>query len=402
MSSSSNSRATQREGIALPIALAAIVVVGALIAGVFFASTQEYRVGRNTLAAQRALHGAEVGLSQVVSSWTSARTTSTRVGQTVKLVDTVIDEAWVQRQYTKVSPTVFWVTSTSVAGSLSLQGRSLKRLNTLIRVANPDFKIMGAATLRGVDAIGGSAKVSGTDTTMANWDCPAGGAPGAGLVVSDSSGGNPQILGGGGCALYSCISGDPQIKDSTEIVKDTMTFTKFGGFTYETLASGANVQWTAADGTSISQAKPYFVLLTGACDMANKLNWGAISQTNPPGKCDDYYPVIHLNDPAVTYTITGQGGQGIILADGNLEIAGNFTWTGLILVRGSLRLQGTGGMGTGVKIIGAIAAMNRGGATNTITGNSNITFSRCALNQVTARLATALPTKYRAWADMSF
>jgi hypothetical protein len=104
----------------------------------------------------------------------------------------------------------------------------------------------------------------------------------------------------------------------------------------------------------------------------------------------------------VNYTITGDGGQGIILVDGNLRISGNFTWTGLILVRGTFEVNGTGGAGGGVKIIGAVAAMNRGGGTNTITGASTLTFSRCALAQVTARLSTASPVKYRAWADMSF
>jgi hypothetical protein len=398
MSSSNSPRATPREGIALPIALAAIVVVGALIAGVFFASTQEYRVGRNTLAAQRALHGAEVGLSSVVSSWTTARTTGTKVGKTVKLTDTIIDEALVQRQYTKISPSVFWLTSTSVAGSASLQGRSLKRLNTIIRVANPDFKIMGAATLRGSDQIGGSAKVSGTDSVPANWDCPPGGAAGAGLVVSDSSAGNPQITGTT-CSNFSCVSGDPQVKDSTEIVKDTMTFTKFGGFNYDSLTKLANVVWTKADGTAINGIMPTFDILTGACQVTNKKNWGAIAQTNPAGMCDDYYPVVHLKGDADQFTITGEGGQGILLVDGNLKLGGNFTWTGVILVRGTLDLAGTA---SGVKVLGAVMAMNRAGGTNSITGNTSLTFSRCAINQATARFAAASPVKYRPWADLSF
>jgi hypothetical protein len=37
-----------------------------------------------------------------------------------------------------------------------------------------------------------------------------------------------------------------------------------------------------------------------------------------------------------------------------------------------------------------------------MSGISNITFSRCALNQVTAQHAVASAARYRAWADMSF
>src|SRR3712207_6946095 len=109
MSTSSSPRAMPRQGIALPIALGAIVVAGALIAGVFFAATQEFRIGRNSLATQRAAHAAEAGLSSVVSGWQPTWTTATKVGVTRKLADTTIDGASVRRQITKVGATVFWV-----------------------------------------------------------------------------------------------------------------------------------------------------------------------------------------------------------------------------------------------------------------------------------------------------
>src|SRR3712207_4352163 len=91
MSTSTSPRATPRRGMALPIALAAIVIIGALIVGVFFASTQEYRVGRNSLSPQRAMHAADVGLSSVVSSWTTERTNATKIGRSASLADTTID-----------------------------------------------------------------------------------------------------------------------------------------------------------------------------------------------------------------------------------------------------------------------------------------------------------------------
>jgi hypothetical protein len=395
MATSTSPRALMREGIALPIALAAIVAVGALIAGVFFASTQEYRVGRNTLAAQRALHGAEVGLSQVVSSWTPARTTGTRVGQTVKMADTIIDEAIVLRQYSKVSPTVFWITSTGIGGSLSLQGRSLKRLNTIIRIQTPDFKIMGAVTSRGLTSASGSAKISGTDSVPVGWDCPPSGPKAAGIVVGDSA---TNVSGtGANCGGYNCVSGDPKVKDSTAMVNDTMSFTKFGGFTYDSLAMLANKVRTA--GGTIGTVAPQFNA-DGTCNLAHADNWGALAR---PSACDDYYPIVHLRGPTLSYLLNGNGGgQGIMLVDGNLQVQGNFQWTGIIIVRGTFGISGTGGAGGGTKIIGGVAAMNRAGATNTMSGNSSITFSRCAINQVTARHALASPTRYRAWADMSF
>ncbi|MDQ6828355.1 MAG: hypothetical protein M3081_05760 [Gemmatimonadota bacterium] len=55
-----------RRGLALAIALGAIVIIGALIAGAFFAATQEYRSTRGSLAQVRALTAAEFGLHAVM------------------------------------------------------------------------------------------------------------------------------------------------------------------------------------------------------------------------------------------------------------------------------------------------------------------------------------------------
>jgi hypothetical protein len=96
--------------------------------------------------------------------------------------------------------------------------------------------------------------------------------------------------------------------------------------------------------------------------------------------------------------LNNNGGQGIILVEGDLRIAGSFQWTGLIIVQGHVELQGN----ASPKIVGGIMAMNRDNETNTFSGTPHVQFSRCAIQSVTARLATARQTRYRAWADMSF
>lgn len=390
-------RATTPSGIALPIAIAAIVAIGAVIGGVLFASTQDHRVGRNALAAQRALHGAEVGLSSVISGWTW--TDSVKVGVTKSLPDTIIDEAIVQRQITRISPTNFWVTSTALAGSLNLQGRALKRLNTIIRIETPDFKIMGAVTSRGLTNVSGSTKVSGTDSVPQGWDCPPGGGKAAGLVVGDSA---TNVSGtGANCAGYNCVNGDPKVKDSTAMVNDTMSFTRFGGFSYDSLAMLATKVRTG--GGIISTVNPVYKADLITCDEAHANNWGDTSHVDVQTGCDSYYPIVHLKGATSNYQVDGNGGgQGIMLVDGNLTVSGNFKWTGVILVRGTFNLGGTGGAGKGTKIVGAVAAMNRGGGTTTMSGNSSITFSRCVINQVSAKYSTAAIAKYRAWGDLSF
>src|SRR6185312_13349113 len=57
-----------RRGFALTVALIAIVIIGGLIVGVFFAATQEYRIGRNTVLQARSLTAAEYGLNDILST----------------------------------------------------------------------------------------------------------------------------------------------------------------------------------------------------------------------------------------------------------------------------------------------------------------------------------------------
>jgi hypothetical protein len=396
MSSSTMPRATLRQGIALPIALAAIVAVGALIAGVFFASTQEYRVGRNTLGAQRALQGAEVGLSSVLSSWTPARTTGLKVGFTDSLADTTIGEAVVKRRWTRVNVTTFWITSTSTAGS-SLQGRAVKRLNAVMRIENPDFKIVGAVTTRNKVVATGSVTLNGNDTTVTGWDCPPAGAPGAGLVVNDSL---ANVSLSGGCTLAACITGTPKVEDSTSLAKDTMTYKNYGGFNFDSLAKIAD---KVLEVGKVPKDLGPKLDVNGACDRANVDNWGSINQTNPPSPCDEYYPVIYLKGDQ-DWILTGGGGQGIIVADGDLKVTGNFTWRGLIITRGVVKTVGSSGAADpGIKIIGAIMAMNKDNTDDTnLSGNSSVQFSRCVINQVSSRLSAAAVMKHRSWADLSF
>src|SRR6266513_4789515 len=58
-------------GMALAVAIFAMVVVGALVAGAFFAGTQEQRVGENQRRVQTSFGVAEAGVQEVVLGWNS-------------------------------------------------------------------------------------------------------------------------------------------------------------------------------------------------------------------------------------------------------------------------------------------------------------------------------------------
>jgi hypothetical protein len=61
-------RLTEPRGIALPLALFAMVVIGALVAGNFFAGRLEQQSGLNSLFAVQAAEAAEAGVADALSS----------------------------------------------------------------------------------------------------------------------------------------------------------------------------------------------------------------------------------------------------------------------------------------------------------------------------------------------
>ena len=62
-------RLQDERGVALAVAIFAIVIIGMLVAGVFYASYLEQRTGENTLYAQQAFEAAESGMADAMSNW---------------------------------------------------------------------------------------------------------------------------------------------------------------------------------------------------------------------------------------------------------------------------------------------------------------------------------------------
>src|SRR5260370_6982419 len=60
---------SNERGMALAVAIFALVVVGALVAGAFFAGTQEQRVGANSRRLTQSFGAAETGLNEIIRKW---------------------------------------------------------------------------------------------------------------------------------------------------------------------------------------------------------------------------------------------------------------------------------------------------------------------------------------------
>ena len=94
--------------------------------------------------------------------------------------------------------------------------------------------------------------------------------------------------------------------------------------------------------------------------------------------------------------VTTGSGQGLLLVDGNVTVAGNFAFTGVVIARGGLKMSGTGN-----KITGAVMAASVDVSDNvTLTGNTSLQYSSCAVMSALSGSAYPKQAIQRAWVDM--
>jgi hypothetical protein len=173
------------------------------------------------------------------------------------------------------------------------------------------------------------------------------------------------------------------------------TFTDFDNLTWAELTAIAQIEGkdVTGEGTTITSVQPS---LTGAgrCDTADLVNWG---DTIPTAPCGAYFPLIYhggnLRLNANAY------GQGVLLVEGNLELAGGFNFFGIIITQGTFST----GVGNN-RVIGSVMASNAADLNETVAGSSEIIYSRCAITRSVlnnAALSRARPMEIRSWVDLS-
>ena len=385
-----NMSSARREGFALAVAIFAIVVIGGIVAGAFFASNQDYRIGRNTLLQERALAVSEYGLNQVINNWNALTNTTLASGATVgPTVYTLAaqgggttDQATVR--VTRLNDLTFWVVSEGQIGT-GVNTGARRRTGTVLRLYIPSINFLGALTVRGATRIGGSSQIRGVDADPLGWSCNTVNKDLAGVSINQIG----LLSTQGACAGNACISGTPQTEQNPQAAKDS-TYFEYGGVNFDQLAATANKR--LPHGGVWNGIGP--VVTGGTCAQSTMENWGDVGR-NPlnPGPCEGYFPVIFFRGNSLK--INGGAGQGILLVDGDLEVTGGFLFYGPVIVTGALKTTGTGG-----HFNGGVMAANVDLAQNDILGNAVINYSSCAV--ASAALGSTLPTPavQRGWSDM--
>ena len=373
-------------GIALALVLMALVVSGALIAGILLGGTQEQRVADNTRNSEQAFGTAEAGAYEVVRMWSpSTMSFHGLIGtDSIPISDSL--SPWQTGRYGgtvyKLGNDLYLIDVTG-RDSVGLRPRIRNdvpaRSHQVLLVRVRPFTFPAPAGVAAVTTgsagitMGGNSDVSGYDSTPPTWtQCPP----------SDSAIG---ILSSGPITLATkgvTVSGAPATKQDNTIADST--FKRFQDVTYAQLAGAATITLGAGSYKSAP------AVTNGVCVINNSLNWGDGDHTQP---CGGYFPMVHITGNA---NLTGTG-QGVLLVDGDVNMSGKFEWFGAVIVQGAMKASGGGNVET---TLWGIALINGGLDESQVTGKSHFRYSKCVLTQVLEGTSLVAMARSRGWAQL--
>lgn len=366
---------SNERGIALVVAIVALVVVGALVAGAFFVGVQEQRVGLNSLKAQQAFAAAQEGAQLQVADWAGGTYKDVPVGDSATFAGALDDgTGWYRGSVTRMS-TMIWMVESE---GFSRDSTTRQKVGMIVRLRPIEIEIKAGLRTQGAIQIGGSAYINGYDSEPGAWTgCPALGDPLPGIGIP-----NDSLISYSGCSDQSCIQGEPKVEEDTTISDESLT--TFGDVDFDELRS-------LATKVIIGGNRKIQPSLNGTvCNTADNNNFG--DPLLPAAPCGGYFPIVYVTSDL---TINGDQGQGVLIVDGNLSVQGGFQFFGPVIVRGILKTTGTGG-----HFHGGVVAANVSLEQNTVLGNAVINYSSCALLRSLTQSAPGALMQERSWVNL--
>ena len=375
-------------GMALAIALFAIVVIGALVAGTAYAGRLEMTSGRSAVFATKSQEQAESGLANVFANWEPAWNS---LGTDDSLAGPSLTDVSGRNRYstliTRLAGNVFYIQSVGERLDAANNAMSTRVLGQLARLEIPSFAVGAAVTANAEVTVNGSTtKVDGHDTNPPGWEasgeCPAVTGGVWGIQTSDvvTTKGSPDIDG---------IPGPTQENDTT--ITAGMYDDEF-----EELAAMASITLPNDPTLGTQNPSPTTTGTPARCERTNTNNWGEPLRNPPSGgtvtQCVSYFPVVYYPSTGTLKMSNGRA-QGIILSRGDIQIAGNFEFNGILLALGAITTTGTGNKVTGAVISGN-ADINDD---DMIAGTPTILYSSCTISMALNGAARALPLAQKSW-----
>lgn len=371
-------RLRAERGIALVVAIVALVVIGAIVAGTFFVGSLEQRTAVNAVDAAQAYQAAEAGIVRTVAHWDPAYN-GLGVDESVTAPpDSVARGVFASVTVSRLNASLFLVRSVGTRRGATQTLASVLRLRTV------DPRASAALSTTADVNLSGSVGVDGAAAVPAGWTACA--------AAPDASG----IRAGGSVQ----VSGQPDIAGSPAAVQRDSTMTDaLLRAPFEQLARTATLSLAGGSGPGnfavFNGIGPSAAGAPATCDRANPGNWGEPLRSGGfVTACVGYAPVVYVDGNA---KIEGSGrGQGILLVRGDLSIAGGFTWVGLVMATGRVSIADAGGAITGALIARTAAIAGSAGA----PGRVAVAYSKCALDYALRNAAVARPLPTRSWTQV--
>jgi hypothetical protein len=382
---------------ALAVAIFALVVVASLVAMAFYSGRLEQRAGRHTMYAAQAADAAEAGAAVILGNWDQYALNNLAVGATA-LEDSVkvggAGRSWYRQSVRRLNNELFLVQSlgsrTDAAGRVVAQ----RSVGTIARLSYVSATAKAAVTVTNpIKFNGNSFAVNGNDAMPAGWgvDSLGNADPNCALGANQAGVRSATSTGAAPSDNDNLFGSPPQVANDSTVTSDF--FNIFGDVTFDELAQNADIVISSA-----TPQMPAPTLLGTApfrCDVADNNNWGEPWRSAGWVKaCSTYFPIIHSTGSQLKMS-AGARGQGLLLIEGDLEITGGFEFAGLIVAKGGIKINGNGN-----KITGALLAQNVSLDDNSLSGNTTLQYSFCALNKAIQGSAMARPLGQRGWVQL--
>jgi hypothetical protein len=377
---------SRREGFALAGAVLAMVLVGAIVTGGFYAAHQESQVTRSTELGDLAQYIAETGLETIMGT-TNATTLDGLTLNVPWQAATANDVQYGGRTVGNFSVTITRVTTmmyvvrstgTVTVGQGANNTNSSRTISSVMRLRAVDMDNQTAMQVYGDLDVGGTSDISGADTYRSNWSgCTT---TSGSAAVSAQPGASVTTSGSGN--IVGSVRRESYTADN---------FTVFGDMTWAELVGMASNIYPANANPS-----PAPSVNAGVCNTADLNNWGA--PTNSSHACASHFPIIYT--PGNMSISANSAGQGILLVGGDLRIQSQFEFYGPIVVMGTIDFQG------GSNVYGSVFAYGGGvlGADNETAGNMIVQYSSCGIKRAimgATGLSRGVPIRNRSWMDLT-
>jgi hypothetical protein len=377
-------RLNDERGMALAVALFALVIIGLLVAGTFFSGRLEQQSGQNTFYAGQAAEAAEAGISDAIGSATPTSLLALAVGAPAVDLGTVSlgGRVDVTKHLSRLTSSVFLIQTVGSRRNAAGTAMATRSAGSLLRLVTPHLLVRGGLSAIGNIVVSGNATVSGIDTTPPLWktspgvECP----PEADKAGVSYNGSLSQTGS-------SVITGSPPSQADPSLNPDNM----LGGTNFAALKALRTLTLTSS---TINDLAPATTGTPPVCDPTVQSNWGApVDNTSP---CFNYFPIIyHYGD----LSLSGQGlGQGILLVEGNLNVQGQISFFGPVIVTGSVHVRGTGS--DDVKFYGGIVASDVQLDDSRLNGNATVLYSSCANRRALQGSGVVTRLAERGWVQL--